>query len=140
MEGETISVEENSRAPIEYTTTESLIKTMVRDPQLLKDGFKTFSKYEKHQNFYINLLLVLFNTNLSDKDKKLAASTLKIFLRRNWSDNNYITDNERLVSFILTSESRTNLNEQYQLPGLFFEELHIEISWYDSGQRIPALL
>lgn len=99
MEEEKNKQDESSmRGPVDYETVEHLVKTMVKDPVFLKNGFHTFSKLEKYKNFYINLLSLIFTSELPEKDKKLAASTFKIFLKKNWSDNEYITDEERLVS------------------------------------------
>jgi hypothetical protein len=82
---------------IEYKTTDDLLYQMVKDPNILKDGYKIFSTYERFKNFYINLANVIFSPNVNTKVKKLASSTLKAFLIKNWSDDNYITNEERLV-------------------------------------------
>jgi hypothetical protein len=82
---------------MDLKTTEELLNGMTRDPNLLKDGYKIFSSYEKFKNFYINLANVTFSPNVDSKVKKLASSTLKTFLIKNWSDDNYITNDERLV-------------------------------------------
>jgi hypothetical protein len=70
---------------------------MIQNPLTLKNGYSTFKKFEGHRNFYLNLLKVIFNPDNKDKAKKLSCSTLKIFLNKNWSDDNYITNEERLV-------------------------------------------
>ena len=86
-----------SRAVVEYEIIEGNLVNMSKDPNQLKTGYSTFTCFEKNRNFYLNLLNVIFNSGCCDQVKKLAASTLKIFLNKNWSDENYITNEERRV-------------------------------------------
>jgi hypothetical protein len=88
------------RTIMDYEVSEKLIKDMTNNSSLLQNGYKTFSQFEKSKNFYINLLNLIFNSNLSDKEKKLACSTIKIFLKKNWLDKAYITDDEKMVFFL----------------------------------------
>jgi hypothetical protein len=89
----------NINNTMDLKTTETLLCQMVKDPNMLKDGYKIFSAYENQRNFYTNLTTVLFTPNIENKIKKLCASTLKTFLIKNWSDDNFITNDERLVKF-----------------------------------------
>lgn len=89
------------RSIMEYEVSEKLIKDMTHNSNSLQNGYKIFSQFEKSKNFYINLLNLIFNSNLSDKEKKLACSTVKIFLKKNWLDKAYITDDEKMVCFYL---------------------------------------
>jgi hypothetical protein len=84
---------------IDYPTTEQILQKMIRDPNYLKDGYKIFSTYETFRNFYSNLCIMIFN-NTEPKLIKLAASVLRTFLTKNWSDSNYISTDEKLVKFI----------------------------------------
>jgi hypothetical protein len=92
MDGKTIS-------EIDYGTTEQTLQKMIRDPNYLKDGYKIFSAYETYKNFYANLCHIIFN-NKEPKIIKLAASVLRTFLTKNWSDGNYISTDEKLVKYI----------------------------------------
>jgi hypothetical protein len=84
------------RGSIDYETIEQLVVKMSIDPYMLKEGFQIFSKFEKDRHFYLNLLRIMFSDK-GDKIKKLAGSTLHTFLRKNWSDDHYILNEERLV-------------------------------------------
>lgn len=86
-----------TRTVVEFEKMEELLLYMSNDPNLLKQGYKLISEYEKNRNFYLNFMKVIFNSEHNTKVKKLAASTLKIFLNKNWSDENYITPEERMV-------------------------------------------
>lgn len=86
------------RKTVDYETITTLVKDMIQDSKLLKDGFKIFSNYEKDHHFYSNLLKLIFNPQeADDRVRKLACSTLHTFLRRNWSDDLYLTNEERMV-------------------------------------------
>ena len=82
---------------MEYSKTEELLNNMINNPDLLRQGYKAFTNFEKYRNFYINLLKVVFEIKHHDKVKKLAASSLKTFLNKNWSDDDYITVDEKKV-------------------------------------------
>ncbi len=92
---------QTTRNAIELEKTEELLINMAKDPNLLKQGYSLFSNFEKFRNFYINFLKVIFLSSHEIKVKKLASSTLKIYLMKNWSDDEYITNEERLVSAIV---------------------------------------
>jgi len=85
-----------TRPKIEFEKMEEVILTMINDQNLLKRGYIIFSDIENHRNFYINFLKIIFG-NYDAKCRKLCCSSLKIFLNKNWSDDNYITNDERLV-------------------------------------------
>jgi hypothetical protein len=89
---------QTTRPSIEYEKIEEMLINMSKDPNLLKQGYSLISSYEKCRNFYLNFLKVIFISNLDSKVKKLAASTLRIFLNKNWSDDEYITNEERMVN------------------------------------------
>jgi hypothetical protein len=97
FENVSTSEPETQRAPINYETIEHSLMNMSQDPNLLKSGYTILSSYERNRNFYINFLKVIFSSECNEKVKKLAASSLKIFLSKNWSDEAYITNEERLV-------------------------------------------
>jgi hypothetical protein len=87
-----------TRGAVEYETIEASLVSMSRDPNLLKAGYNSFAAFEKNRNFYLNFLKVIFSSECCEQVRKLAASTLKIFLNKNWNDDGYITNEERLVS------------------------------------------
>jgi hypothetical protein len=89
--------EVSSREIIEYEKLEELLLNMSKDSNQLKQGYTIMSIYEKCRNFYLNFLKIIFANEKDIKVKKLAASTLKIFLTKNWSDDDYITNEERMV-------------------------------------------
>ena len=91
--------QEALRTPVEYEKIEQILVNMSTDPNLLKAGYNLISVHERNRNFYLNFLKVIFASATPEKVKKLAASTLKIFLTKNWSDDSYITNEERLVTF-----------------------------------------
>ncbi len=82
---------------IEYSKTEEFLKNMTQNSDLLKQGYKVFGNFETCKNFYVNLIKIIFESQSNDKIKKLAASTLKIFLNKNWSDETYISLDEKKV-------------------------------------------
>jgi len=82
---------------MEYSKTEELLNNMINNPDLLRQGYKVITNFEKYRNFYVNLLKIVFEIKYPDKVKKLAASSLKTFLNKNWSDDEYITVDEKKV-------------------------------------------
>ena len=88
---------QSSNRVMELSKTEELLRNMVENPDLLKQGYKVFSSFETHQNFYLNFLKIIFESNSHDVVKKLASSSLKIFLKKNWCDENYILLDEKKV-------------------------------------------
>ena len=91
----------STRNIIEYEKIEQCLTSMATDPNLLKGGYNVIAQFERNRNFYLNFLKVIFSSNCGAHVRKLAASTLKIFLNKNWSDDSYITNEERLVSYYL---------------------------------------
>jgi hypothetical protein len=88
---------------MDYTKTEELLNSMIQNPDMLKQGYKLFGNFETYKNFYVNLIKIIFESQANEKIKKLAASTLKIFLNKNWSDENYIQIDEKKVRISLIS-------------------------------------
>ncbi len=82
---------------MKYFKTEELLNNMINNPDLLIQGYKAFTNFEKYRNFYINLLNVVFEIKYHNKVKKVAPSSLKTFLNKNWSDDDYITVHEKKV-------------------------------------------
>lgn len=74
-----------------------LLHEMTNNPNLLKNGFDLISKYQQMKNFYFYLVNIIFNSNQNEKISKLAISTVGIFLRKNWTDQNYISEDEKKV-------------------------------------------
>lgn len=86
-----------TRTEVEYSLMEQLLINLSKIPNLLKQGYTLVANYEKCKNFYLNFLKIIFVSELDSKIKKLAASTFKIFLTKNLSDDEYITNEERMV-------------------------------------------
>ena len=91
----------STRNIVEYEKIEQCLMSMTSDPNLLKGGYNVIAQYERNRNFYLNFLKVIFTSNCGEHVRKLAASTLKIFLNKNWSDDSYMTNEERLVIYYL---------------------------------------
>jgi hypothetical protein len=82
---------------VDYETIQKILFEMAENTSLLKEGYNLISNYERNRNFYISFLKIIFSSNLNEKIRKLGASCFKIFLNKNWSDDTYITNEERLV-------------------------------------------
>jgi hypothetical protein len=91
--------ESNSTGILEYEQLEELIVNMTQDSNLLKQGYSLISNLEKCKGLYLNFLKIIFTTGMEGKVIKLAASTLKIFLTKNWKDDEYINNEERMVFY-----------------------------------------
>lgn len=89
----------SERATVEYEKVEELLLNMTKDADILRRGYSLVANYEKNKYFYLNILKVIFSSEQDIKVKKLAASTFKIFLNKNWCDDEYMTNEERMVSF-----------------------------------------
>ena len=96
----------NNQKRVEISNEELLnaINSMITSQELLSKGYDTLCKYEKHINFYINLLKIAFTAD-NDKLKKLSASSFLIFLTKNYDQ--FITNDEKLniVSYLLSNLS-----------------------------------
>lgn len=76
---------------------ENQINQMINDYSCLSNGFEILSQYEKASNFYISLLKLGLTTR-NDKIKKLSLSSFLIFLKANYTKDQSISNEERLVS------------------------------------------
>ena len=75
-----------------------MLKDMASNQNSLLNGYNILSQYEKRKKFYIGMLEIIFS-HLNDKIlTKLCCSSFKIFIQKNWSDENFIDCNERLVN------------------------------------------
>lgn len=76
-----------------------IICDLLNDPNKLKTGFTLFSNLECCRGFYTSLLYITLNNQSSKNEIKLASSVLLNFLRRNWSDDNFISIEEKMELF-----------------------------------------
>lgn len=81
---------------------------MIIDQNNLKNGYKTLSNYEDFSGFYVGLLHLIFSSVESTDNIaankvfiKLCSSSFLVFLKKNCSDENYLSFNEKMVIFIL---------------------------------------
>lgn len=99
MRNKAEEIEHNIRQVISIERLKGLLTDMLNSSFNLKQGYQLLSQYEQYHCFYINLLQISLSTNddlkLNPNLSKLASASLLIFLRKNWSDNNYISENER---------------------------------------------
>ena len=85
---------------LNYSQSVEIIKELTIDAHKLQNGFTIMIQYEKFKNFYINLLKILFDNENNDKCRKLASSIVKIFIKKNWLDTEYISNDEKTVNYI----------------------------------------
>ena len=86
------------RKNIEVETLHTILKVMENNSNILKNGFNILSEYEKDKGFYYGILTIIFLSKDDIKLKKLSCSSFNIFIKKNWSDENYITNEEKLVN------------------------------------------
>ena len=80
-----------------------MIDEMISNPKKLSQGHILITKYEIIKGFYISLLQIALNENTQKSKIKLSASILMNYLRKNWSDDNFICLEEKMEIFsILT--------------------------------------
>ena len=84
---------------IEYDELEHKLKLMVSDPNVLKNGYKILSEIELYNKFHLNLLNIVLNPQSSGHLRKLASCCLKIFTKKNWNNEAYISQTEKMVLF-----------------------------------------
>ena len=77
-----------------------IILDMIINPSKLQTGYELFSKIETCKGFYISLINVTLHPESKPNEIKLAASVASNFLRKNWSDDNFITIEEKLEIFL----------------------------------------
>jgi len=85
---------------VEPEELEKIFGEMITNPVNLKNGHNILNNYESLKNFHIAVLTIIFNNLDNDRFKKLACSVLNIHIRKNWNMNGYITNEEKLVTFI----------------------------------------
>lgn len=84
---------------IEYDDLENKFKSMVSDSNSLKNGHKILSEFEKFNKFHLNMLKIIVNKETSGNLRKLVCISLRIFLKKNWNDEAYISHLEKMVLF-----------------------------------------
>lgn len=77
-----------------------IINEMVTYPVKLQSGYSLFSKIETCRGFYSSLLTLILCNQCSKSEIKLASSVLLNFLRKNWSDDNFISIEEKMEIFM----------------------------------------
>lgn len=97
-------MEDKQNKPKDFVTFEFMNTTiieMLKDPHKLSQGHKFLSQYEKCPGFYISLLKIVFLSEPNSQKSliKLSSSILLNYLRNNWSDENYITLEEKMEIF-----------------------------------------
>ena len=95
---------QTQRIEVALEDLSSLMQSLVTSQELLAKGYDELSKYEKHINFYINLLKISFTSD-NNQIKKLSASSFFTFLTKNYE--HLITNDEKLniVSYLLSNLS-----------------------------------
>jgi len=83
---------------IECEELEHILKQMVSDPNVLKNGYKILSEYEMHNKFLLNLLNIAVNPETQGDLRKLVCSTLKLFMKKNWDNEMFISNTEKMVN------------------------------------------
>ena len=83
----------------------TLLSQMINDSSLLANGYNVLSKYETCNGFYCYLLEIGLLSMESKALKKLSTSVFLTFLFKNYSNENSISDNEKLnlVSYMLNN-------------------------------------
>lgn len=90
---------ENDSEIVTLEIMKGIINDMIIDPKKLQTGFSLFSKIEYCKGFYITLLQMVLDKSSKHSEIRLAASVLLNFLRKNWSDDNYISLEEKMEFF-----------------------------------------
>lgn len=85
------------RASVSNEEIENLINQMTTNYTILSNSFAILSQYEKRSNFYLSLLKLGF-TSTNDKAKKLSLSSFLTFIKANYTKDQWISNEERLVS------------------------------------------
>jgi len=86
---------------VEYNELENKLKLMLSDPTALKNGYNSLCEVEPYNKFHLNLLNIVLNPESSGHLRKLASCSLKIFIKKNWNNEAYISFTEKMVIFYL---------------------------------------
>jgi len=82
---------------IEYDDLEQKLKLMLSNSNDLKNGYNILKEVETFNKFHLNLLNIVLNPQSDNQLRKLACCSLKIFIKKNWNNEAYISFTEKMV-------------------------------------------
>ena len=71
---------------------------MLSDGNTLKNGYNILKEVETLNKFHLHMLNIVLNPQTSVQLRKLATCSLKIFIKKNWNDETYISFTEKMVA------------------------------------------
>ena len=90
---------------VTFEIMKQIINEMCFDNTKLQEGYSLFTKIEFVRGFYTSLLTIVYDKDSRTNEIKLSSSVLMLFLRRNWSDYNYMSLQEKMECFALLSNN-----------------------------------
>jgi hypothetical protein len=109
---ETIQEVKTEIKSIEYEELEHRFRLMITDSNSLKNGYAILSEVEKYNKFHLNMLQIILTTN-NDNLRKLVASSLKIFINKNWNEEVFISYTEKLSFLELLTNNLTTFSDYF---------------------------
>jgi hypothetical protein len=87
--------------PIDDHKLYEILIDLINDQNRLINGYKILSQFERCQGFLFSFLSIIFSNIENRNLLKLSCSSFNIFLKKNWTDENYICNDEKLVKINL---------------------------------------
>lgn len=95
----------SSRKFVNVDELENKLLEMSVKQDNLKNGYNTLNLYENQKNFHIGVLDIIFKNIGNINLVKLSCCILNLYIKKNWSMNNLITPEEKLVNKFFISNN-----------------------------------
>jgi hypothetical protein len=85
---------------IDIEELNKVLHEMISNKKNLENGCKIFDYYMLQRNFHLGILKIIFSNMESKLLLRFSCSVLNIYIRKNWSFNCLITNEEKFVKII----------------------------------------
>lgn len=82
---------------IDLEELQKVLQEMVSNQKNLIKGSTILDYYLTQRNFHVGILKIIFNNTDQKNLVRFSSSVLNLYIRNNWSYNNLITNEEKLV-------------------------------------------
>lgn len=86
---------------IDLEELQKVLHEMISNQKNLQKGYKILEYYIIQRNFHVGILKIIFSNMDNRNLVRFSCSILNIYIKKNWSFNALISNEEKLVKFFL---------------------------------------
>jgi hypothetical protein len=95
---------------IDLEELNKVLHEMISNKKNLQNGYKIFEHYMLQRNFHVGILKIIFSNMENKLLLRFSCTVLNIYIRKNWSVNYLITNEEKLVkNFFIKFYKKNNI-------------------------------